>query len=110
MGQGLYLNSEHLAPNDEIGEVIKHGTLSIGFIGLLRWNADCFNGYHHGENEDYKLLGEEIIAFMPAKKLIKTIDKYNLNYTLLASTPAEGLAGRFVKMDCSEYGLILCNR
>jgi len=103
MGQGLYLNSEHLSPNDEIGEVIKHGTLSIGFIGLAE-TLIALTGYHHGENEDSQTLGEEIIAFM-RNKADKAIDKYNLNYTLLA-TPAEGLAGRFVKMDCSEYGLI----
>ncbi|MFA4885907.1 MAG: anaerobic ribonucleoside-triphosphate reductase, partial [Desulfotomaculaceae bacterium] len=34
MGQKLYLDSEGLKPNDPIEEAIKHGTLSVGFIGL----------------------------------------------------------------------------
>lgn len=103
MGQGLYLGSDNLAPNDTIGEAIKNGTLSIGFIGLAE-TLVALTGYHHGENEESQTLGEEIIAFM-RNKADRAAEKYKLNYTLLA-TPAEGLSGRFVKMDCSEYGLI----
>ena len=103
MGQGLYLDSEKLEPNDYIGEVIKNGTLSIGFIGLAE-TLVALTGYHHGENEDSQILGEEIVAFM-RNKADKAAEKYRLNYTLLA-TPAEGLSGRFVKMDSREYGLI----
>jgi len=103
MGQGLYIGSDQLGPNDRIGEIIKNGTLSIGFIGLAE-TLVALTGYHHGENEDSQTLGEEIIAFM-RNKADKAAEKYKLNYTLLA-TPAEGLSGRFVKMDCREYGLI----
>jgi anaerobic ribonucleoside-triphosphate reductase len=103
MGQGLYLDSEKLAAKDVIAEVIKHGTLSVGFIGLAE-TLIALTGYHHGEGEESQILGEEIVAFM-RNKVDKATDKYKLNYTLLA-TPAEGLAGRFVKMDCREYGLI----
>lgn len=103
MGQGLYLDSEKLAAGDTIADVIKHGTLSVGFIGLAE-TLIALTGYHHGEGEDAQILGEEIVAFM-RNKVDKASDKYMLNYTLLA-TPAEGLAGRFVKMDCREYGLI----
>lgn len=103
MGQGLYLNSDQLAPNDTIGEVIKNGTLSIGFIGLAE-TLIALTGYHHGENGESQTLGEEIVAFM-RNKADRAAEKYKLNYTLLA-TPAEGLSGRFVKMDCTEYGLI----
>jgi anaerobic ribonucleoside-triphosphate reductase len=103
MGQGLYLDSDKLVANDVIAEVIKHGTLSVGFIGLAE-TLIALTGYHHGEGEEAQILGEEIVAFM-RNKVDKATDKYMLNYTLLA-TPAEGLAGRFVKMDCSEYGLI----
>ncbi|MCC5465029.1 anaerobic ribonucleoside-triphosphate reductase [Pelosinus baikalensis] len=103
MGQGLYLDSDKLAPNDTIADVIKHGTLSVGFIGLAE-ALIALTGYHHGEGEESQILGEEIVAFM-RNKVDKATDKYMLNYTLLA-TPAEGLAGRFVKMDCREYGLI----
>ncbi len=103
MGQGLYLDSDKLAANDMIADVIKHGTLSVGFIGLAE-ALIALTGYHHGEGEESQILGEEIVAFM-RNKVDKATDKYMLNYTLLA-TPAEGLAGRFVKMDCREYGLI----
>ena len=103
MGQGLYLDSDTLTPKDTIEEAIKHGTLSIGFIGLAE-TLIALTGYHHGENEDSQILGEEIIAFM-RDKADRATEKYKLNYNLLA-TPAEGLSGRFVKMDCSEYGLI----
>lgn len=103
MGQGLYLDSDKLVANDVIAEVIKHGTLSVGFIGLAE-TLIALTGYHHGEGEEAQILGEEIVAFM-RNKVDKATDKYMLNFTLLA-TPAEGLAGRFVKMDCHEYGLI----
>jgi len=103
MGQGLYLNSEKLAPNDTIGEVIKNGTLSIGFVGLTE-TLIALTGYHHGENDESQILGEEIVAFM-RNKADRAADKYNLNFNLFA-TPVEGLAGGFVKMDCSEFGLI----
>lgn len=103
MGQGLYLNSDKLAPCDPIEEVIKHGTLSIGFIGLAE-TLIALTGSHHGESEDSQVLGEEIIAFM-RNQVDKASERYDLNYTLLA-TPAEGLSGRFVGLDRREYGLI----
>lgn len=103
MGQGLYLDSDKLSPCDPIEEVIKHGTLSVGFIGLAE-TLVSLTGYHHGEQEEAQVLGEEIVAFM-LNKMDKASEKYNLNYTLLA-TPAEGLSGRFIKMDRREYGLI----
>ncbi len=103
MGQGLYLDSEKLSGRDTIEQVIKHGTLSVGFIGLAE-TLTALTGQHHGETEESQALGEEIVAFM-RDKVDRAADKYSLNYTLLA-TPAEGLAGRFVKMDRREYGLI----
>lgn len=103
MGQGLYIDSEKLRANDVIEDIIKHGTLSVGFIGLAE-TLTALTGYHHGESEEAQALGEEIIAFM-RNKVDKAADRYNLNYTLLA-TPAEGLSGRFIKMDRREYGLI----
>lgn len=103
MGQGLYLDSDKLSPEDMIEEAIKHGTLSVGFIGLAE-TLTSLTGYHHGENEEAQGLGEEIVAFM-RNKVDKAAERYNLNYTLLA-TPAEGLSGRFVKMDRREYGVI----
>ncbi len=103
MGQGLYMDSEKLGPNDTIEEVIKHGTLSIGFIGLAE-TLTSLVGKHHGESDEAQSMGEEIVAFMRGKT-DRAIEKYKLNYTLIA-TPAEGLSGRFVRMDRKEYGII----
>lgn len=101
--EGMWMDSEKLSPNDTIEDVIKHGSLSIGFIGL----AECLitlTGKHHGESEESQKLGIEIISEM--RELTKEFsDKYNLNYSVIA-TPAEGLAGRFTKMDKKQYGII----
>ncbi|MBP2653073.1 MAG: nrdD [Firmicutes bacterium] len=103
MGQGLYLDSDKLSPKDVIEDVIKHGTLSVGFIGLAE-TLVALTGEHHGESEEAQVLGEEIVAFM-RNQVDKAAERYDLNYTLLA-TPAEGLSGRFVAMDRREYGMI----
>jgi len=103
MGQKLYLDSGCLKPDDPIEEAIKHGTLSVGFIGLAE-ALTALTGHHHGEDEDSQALGQDIIAFM-RKRIDEACDEYDLNYTFLA-TPAEGLSGRFVKSDRREFGLI----
>ena len=101
---GLWQDSEKLGPDSKVEEVLKHGTLGIGFIGL----AECLTvltGKHHGESEEAQKLGIEIITQMK-EACDKYSDRYDLNYSCLA-TPAEGLAGRFTKMDKKEYGTIL---
>ena len=101
--QGIWIDSEKLKPTDRLRKVLKHGTLSIGFIGL----AECLRaliGKHHGESEEAQKLGLEIIGFM-RKKCDEYSEKYNLNFTCLA-TPAEGLSGRFVNIDKAIYGKI----
>jgi ribonucleoside-triphosphate reductase len=103
MGQGIWLDSEKLGINDEIREVLKHGTLSIGFIGLAE-TLKALVGAHHGESEEARNLGYEIVAHM-RERCDKQTEKTGLNFTLLA-TPAEGLSGRFVKMDRERYGVI----
>ncbi len=103
MGQGVWIDSENLGANDNIGEVLKHGTLSIGFIGL----AECLKalvGVHHGESMEAQKLGNEIISHM-RKRLDEESEKTKLNFSLLA-TPAEGLSGRFVRLDKKKYGEI----
>jgi len=103
MGQGLYLDSEKLAFDDQIAPVIKHGTLSIGFIGLAE-ALTSLTGMHHGEDPKAQRLGLEIVNFM--RKLTDSFaEEYDLNYTLLA-TPAEGLSGRFVSIDRRNFGVI----
>jgi anaerobic ribonucleoside-triphosphate reductase len=103
MGQGLYIDSDRLKSNDSIASVIKHGTLSIGFIGLAE-ALISLTGKHHGEDPSSQRLGLEIISFM-RKNVDAFAEEYDLNYTLLA-TPAEGLSGRFVKADRRHYGVI----
>ncbi len=103
MGQGVWLDSEKLSWNDEVREVLKHGTLSVGFIGLAE-TLKCLIGEHHGESERAQNLGLEIIGHMRARMDAES-DKRGLNFSLLA-TPAEGLSGRFVKIDKKKYGII----
>lgn len=103
MGQGIWLDSDKLGWEDEIREVLKHGTLSMGFIGL----AECLKaltGKHHGESGESQRLGLRIIKHMRAR-MDEASKKYGMNYTLLA-TPAEGLSGRFVRMDRKIFGSI----
>lgn len=103
MGQGNWMDSKKLGPNDKLREVIKHGTLSVGFIGLAE-TLVAMIGKHQGESSEAQKLGLEIIGFM-RKKCDELMKKYKLNFSLLA-TPAEGLSGRFTKMDKKEFGLI----
>ena len=101
--QGVWIDSEKLKPTDRLRKVLKHGTLSIGFIGL----AECLKaliGKHHGESDEAQKLGLKIVKFM-RKKCDEYSETYNLNFTCLA-TPAEGLSGRFVNIDKAIYGKI----
>ena len=103
MGQGVWIDSDKLGYNDTVGEVLKHGTLSVGFIGLAE-TLTALYGHHHGESEQMQEKGLEIVGFM-RKYLDDLSAEKQLNFTLLA-TPAEGLSGRFVRMDKKRYGVI----
>ena len=98
--QGLWANGEKLGPSDRLRRILKHGTLSIGFIGLAE-TLKALIGKHHGEDKEAQKLGLEIIGFM-RNKCDEYAKEYNLNFTLLA-TPAEGLSGRFVNIDKAIY-------
>ena len=103
MGQGIWIDSDKLGPDDTVEEVIKHGTLTVGFIGL----AECLKaliGKHHGESEEAQKLGLEIVSFM-RRKTDERARQTKLNWSLIA-TPAEGLSGRFVRLDKKKYGII----
>ena len=100
---GMWVGSENLKPDDEVREVLKHGTLGVGFIGL----AECLIalcGHHHGESAEAQKLGLKIITFM-RDKTKELSDKYDLNYSVF-STPAEGLSGKFTKKDRKKYGVV----
>lgn len=103
MGEGVWLDSEHLSWEDTIGEVLKHGTLSIGFIGLAE-ALKAMTGKHHGESSESQTLGLKIIDAMRTF-CDKKSEETGLNYTLLA-TPAEGLSGRFIRLDKERFGII----
>jgi ribonucleoside-triphosphate reductase len=103
MGQGVWIDSDRLGWEDSVAEVLKHGTLSIGFIGLAE-TLKALTGKHHGESPKSQKLGLEIIGHM-RKRMDDESKKTGLNFTLLA-TPAEGLSGRFVKIDKKKYGVI----
>lgn len=103
MGQGIWIDSDKLGYNDTVGEVLKHGTLTCGFIGL----AECLKaltGKHHGESKESQNLGLDIIGFM-RNRMDLAAKKYGLNFSLIG-TPAEGLSGRFVRMDKKLFGEI----
>lgn len=103
MGQGIWLDSDQIGPDDSVAELLKHGTLSIGFIGLAE-TLKALVGKHHGESVRSQKLGLEIISYM-RRRMDDESEKTGLNFTLLA-TPAEGLSGRFVKIDRELYGEI----
>ena len=103
MGQGVWLDSEKLSLDDEVGEVLKHGSLTVGFIGLAE-TLKVLIGKHHGESEEAQELGLKIIGHM-RERMDEETKKTGFNYALIA-TPAEGLSGRFVRMDKKRYGKI----
>ena len=103
MGQNIWLDSDKVGEYDSIGEVLKHGTLTVGFIGLAE-TLKALIGKHHGESAEAQKLGLAIIGHM-RKRMDDEAQKTKLNFSLIA-TPAEGLSGRFVKIDRKIYGSI----
>ena len=103
MGQGIWLDSDQLNLQDDLREVLKHGTLSIGFIGLAE-TLTALYGHHHGEAEQWQEKGKQILTFM-RKFCDDKSQELKMNFSLLA-TPAEGLSGRFIRMDQKRYGKI----
>ena len=103
MGQGVWIDSEKLSMNDTQEEVLKHGTLSVGFIGLAEALV-ALTGSHHGQDPESQKLGLEIVGHMRGY-LDRLSQERKMNYSLIA-TPAEGLSGRFVRMDRERYGSI----
>jgi len=103
MGDGVWLDADKLGPDDEIREVLRHGTLTVGFIGL----AECLKaliGEHHGESDAAQALGLEIVGHL-RRRMDEAAAQYRLNFSLIA-TPAEGLSGRFLELDKKRFGSI----
>ena len=101
--QGVWRDGEKLKPTDRLRRILKHGSLTVGFIGLAE-TLKALIGKHQGEDAEAQKLGLEIIGFM-RKKTDEYSHEYNLNFALIA-TPAEGLSGRFVNIDRAIYGSI----
>ncbi len=103
MGQKLYMGSENLHADEPIKEAIKNGTLAVGFIGLAE-TIQALIGKHHGEDREAQELGLKIVSHM-SKRMEQFSDEFDLNFVLVA-TPAEGLSGRFIRMDRDLFGSI----
>ncbi|BFH64054.1 anaerobic ribonucleoside triphosphate reductase [Paenibacillus azoreducens] len=101
--QGVWRGGEFLRPHDQLGELLKQGTLSIGFIGLAE-SLTALYGEHHGQNPELQRRGLEIIRSM-RERMDRETEESGLNFTLIA-TPAEGLSGKFVKKDREQFGNI----
>ena len=103
MGQGVWMDSDKLKREDTVRNVIKHGTLGIGFIGLAEAMKAIF-GKNHAESAEvwdhaYKVVERIRNLSDQATK------EHHLNFSVIA-TPAEGLSGRFVRIDKKEFGEI----
>ena len=101
--RSLWLGADKLNPDDTIESIINQGTLGIGFIGL----AECLKaliGQHHGESGEAQELGLKIVSYM-RNRVNEYSEKFHHNYSLLA-TPAEGLSGKFTKIDRRAFGVI----
>ena len=103
LGNDVWKGGAKLSPNDEVGDVWNSGTLSIGFIGGHNAMVALY-GEGHGHNDDaWNTLYQAVNTIKRVADEYK--DKYHLNYSCIA-TPAEGLSGRFTKMDRKLYGAI----
>ncbi|HEC1772970.1 TPA: anaerobic ribonucleoside triphosphate reductase [Campylobacter lari] len=103
MGEGIWIDSDILKENDSVEKVIAHGTLAIGYIGLCE-SLIALIGSHHGQSQEARELGLQIVRFMRDFVDEKAL-KDKLNFSLIA-TPAEGLSGRFLKLDQKKYGIL----
>lgn len=103
MGQNIWLDSDNIGEYDTVSEVLRHGTLTVGFIGLAE-TLKALIDKHHGESAEAQKLGLAIIGHM-RKRMDDEAQKTKINFSLIA-TPAEGLSGRFVKIDRKIYGSI----
>lgn len=103
MGEGIWIDSDSLKENDSVEKIIAHGTLAIGYIGLCE-SLIALIGSHHGQSQEARELGLQIVHFMREFVDEKAL-KDKLNFSLIA-TPAEGLSGRFLKLDQKKYGIL----
>lgn len=103
MGNNVWKGGGKLSPNEQVGDVLRSGTLGIGFIGGHNAMMALYGEGHGHSQKAWDTLYEAVIEINKVADEYKT--KYHLNYSVLA-TPAEGLSGRFTRMDRRKYGII----
>ena len=103
MGQHLYVGSDDLHPDDPIGEVIKHGSMTAGFIGLAE-TLVVLTGKHHGESAEAQALGLKIVKYMN-DFMTEVSERTKLNFGVMGS-PAEGCSGRLLRLTRKKFGTI----
>ena len=103
MGNDVWKGGAALNPNEQVGDVLRSGTLGIGFIGGHNAMVALYGEGHGHSQKAWDTLYEAVTEMNKVVAEYKA--KYNLNYSVLA-TPAEGLSGRFTKMDRRKYGKI----
>ena len=103
MGNDVWKGGEKLAPNDQVGDVLRQGTLGIGFIGGHNAMMALYGESHGHSRKAWDTLYEAVLEMNKVADDYKA--KYQLNFSVLA-TPAEGLSGRFTRMDRRKYGTI----
>lgn len=103
MGQGIYMGSENLGPEDEVRPALKNATLSIGFVGLAEALVALI-GKHHGESEEAQELGLQIISYL-REMTDKFTNETHMNWSTFA-TPAESYASTAMKILRKQYGII----
>ena len=103
MGNDVWKGGAALAPQDEVGSVFDSGTLGIGFIGGHNAMMALYGEGHGRSDRSWQTLYDAVQVINEVVREYK--QKYHLNYSVLA-TPAEGLSGRFTRMDRKRYGII----
>lgn len=103
MEQGIWLGSDDLGPTDEIRDVVKQGTLSIGFVGLAE-TLVCLTGKHHGESQESDELGYKIIKYI-RDYCDKRVKETHLNFSCLG-TPAETYCKTALEQTRKQFGIV----
>ena len=103
MGNNVWKSDKPLQPNDKVGDALKSGTLGIGFIGGHNALVAIYDEGHAHNKEAWQTLYDAIMVLNEVADDFK--QRYHLNYSVLA-TPAEGLSGRFTRMDRKKFGII----
>jgi ribonucleoside-triphosphate reductase (formate) len=101
--QGVWKKSDRLIGKDEVSKMIRHENLALGFVGLAE-ALTALVGKHHGETDEARLLGLNIVKHM-RKRVDEASYKYKCPFSLIA-TPTENISRKFAAMDREIFGVI----